>query len=269
MGKSNILTEQFCSDLETAGIEETNGSMAVYNVIGALCEQSNAPHKEIANGYTKQGTWDKTKTKLTAKAWKDTVRPMFVSIAHGGRDTQAYIALTAFYKDGTGSATRKEKTIKTSKRGTMISLDTAHSMVTTKNREYVSRIASQFAQAQIEAETAKLDGELVQAIKKIDDGKLSDAKKKEAKVKANETKATKVAVYKRKVLDSVSSNTSTYEDPLNRSFKSTNKLLSDKDAEARLIKDHKELKIPYTVTITTIKDVADAMKKLQSFVTDK
>ena len=142
-------------------------------------------------------------------------------------------------------------------------------MVTTKNREYVSRIASQFAQAQIEAETAKLDGELVQAIKKIDDGKLSDAKKKEAKVKANETKATKVAVYKRKVLDTVSRNTSTYEDPLNRSFKSTNKLLSDKDAEARLKKDHKELKIPYTVTITTIKDVADAMKKLQSFVTDK
>ena len=269
MGKSNILTEQFCSELETAGIEETNGSMAVYNVLSTLCEQSNAPHKEIANGYTKQGTWDKTKTKLTAKAWKDIVRPMFISIAHGGRKTEAYIALPAFYKDGTGTDTRKEKTIRTAKRGTMISLDTAHSMVTTKNREYVGRVASQFAQAQIAAETAKLDGELVQAIRKIDDGKLSDAKKKEAKVKANETKATKVAAYKRKVLDSVSQNSSTYEDPLNRVFKSINKILGDKDAEARLKKDHKELKVPFTVTITTIKDVHEAIKKLQSFVTDK
>jgi len=269
MGKSNILTEQFCSDLETAGIEETKGSMAVYNVIGALCEQSTAPHKEIANGYTKQGTWDAKKTKLTVKAWRDTVRPMFVSIAHGGRDTQAAIACMAFYKDETGKATRKDKTIKTAKRGTMISLDTALNMVTAKNREYVTRIASQDALAKIEAQTAKLDGELVQTLAKIDAGKLSDAKKKDAKVKANETKATKVAAYKRKVLDTVSSNSSTYEDPLNRSLKSTNKLLGDKDAETRLKKDHKELGVPFTTTVKTVKDVLDAMKKLQSFLTDK
>jgi len=269
MGKSNTLTAQFCADLEAAGIAETKGSVAVYNILGALCEQSTAPHKEIANGYTKQGTWDTKKTKLTVKAWKDTVRPMFVSIAHGGRDTEAYIACMAFYKDETGKATRKDKTIKTAKRGTMISLDTVLSMVTTKNREYVTRIASQDALAKIEAQTAKLDGELVQTLAKIDAGKLSEAKKKDAKVKANETKVTKVAAYKRKVLDTVSSNSSTYEDPLNRSLKSTNKLLGDKDAETRLKKDHKELGVPFTTTVKTVKDVLDAMKKLQSFLTDK
>jgi len=269
MGKSNTLTAQFCADLEAAGIAETKGSFAVYNMLGALCEQSTAPHKEIANGYTKQGIWDAKKTKLTVKAWRDTVRPMFVSIAHGGRDTQAYKFCMAFYKDETGKATRKEKIIKTAKRGTMISLDTALSMVTTKNREYVTRIASQDALAKIEAQTAKLDGELVQKLAQIDAGKLSDAKKKEAKVKANETKATNVAAYKRKVLDTVSTNTSTYEDPLNRVLKSTNKILGDKDAETRLKKDHKDLGVPFTTTVKTVKDVLEAMKRLQSFLTDK
>jgi cell division septation protein DedD len=226
MAKSNIITEEFAKSLEEKGIAEMQGSLAVYQELNLLCDQSTDPAKEIANGYDTNRNWDKAKTRLNKKVYDSIIFPMFCAIAHGGRKSAAFIAIQEFtdnfttYDKDKIKDTRYDKVIETI-HGKMISLDRALAMVGDKNRKYVKRVADIAMANKVEAFEAKEDQALAKKFASIDanESKTED-QKTDLKNKAFAASKERVAAYTRKAKNSTKDNNkSDYASKLDRAWK--------------------------------------------------
>jgi hypothetical protein len=271
MGKSNIITEEFARSLEEKGIAEMQGSLAVYQELNLLCDQSTDPAKEIANGYDKNRKWDKTKTRLSKKVYDSIIYPMFCAIAHNGRDTEAFIAIQNFtdnfttYDKSKIKSTRHDKVIKTV-HGKMISLDMALGMVGDKNSKYVKRVADMAIANKIETFEAKEDQALAEKFASVDANEnKTEEQKTDLKNKAFASSKERVATYTRKVRGSSGGNSTDYASKLNRAWKVVIAELANVE---KLNQDSKVFGKAMTCKFDTPEDLLEHVK-LIAVLTDK